>query len=105
MIAQLKFLNVKNPSVADNAHLSIVSEKSSITLEYLIDFSLHLHRLNIDGASLSFDIHRGVHCFNPRVELAATDPFRNFFCEQKTMLVFLHCLHQKSSKNFMLQRS
>ena len=108
----LKFLSIENPAAADAPHL-VECVREAFHRIGIVDFSSHLHGLNVDGASVNLGVHRGVaarlkeespwltaiHCFNHRIELAAKDAFGNsVFEEIDQMLAFLYKLYQKSSK-------
>lgn len=110
--AVLKFLSIENPPVADAIHL-VECIREAFHRIGVVDFSSHLHGINVDGASVNLGIHRGVaarlkeesawlttiHCFNHRIELAAKDAFQNsVFEDVDQMLVFLYKLYQNSSK-------
>ena len=110
--ANTRFLSIENPAVADAPHL-VECIKTAFNRIGIVDFSTHLHGLNVDGASVNLGVHRGVaallkevspwltaiHCFNHRVELAAKDAFANsVFDEIDQMLAFLYKLYQNSPK-------
>ena len=108
----LKCLSIENPPVADVQYL-VECIKEAFHRIGITDLFSHLYGLKVDGASVKLGVHKGVtnllrdaspwliaiHCFNHRVELAATDAFENSFFEDiNKMLVFLYYLYQKSSK-------
>ena len=86
--------------------------KDAFNLFGTVDFSSHLHGLNVDGAFVNLGIHKGLetllkdespwftafHCFNHWTELAVKDVFeKTFFEEIDKMILFLYYLYQKSS--------
>ncbi|CAB3983345.1 Hypothetical predicted protein [Paramuricea clavata] len=104
--------SIENPAVADATHL-VECIKEAFHRIGIVDYSSHLHGLNVDGASVNLGVHRGVaallkrespwltaiHCFNHRIELAAKDAFGNsVFEEIDQMLAFFYKIYRNSSK-------
>ena len=55
--AVLKFLSIENSQAAEAPHL-VVCVKDTFHRFVIVEFSAHLHGLNVDGASVNLGIHK-----------------------------------------------
>ena len=55
--AVLKFLSIENSQAVEAPHL-VVCVKDTFHRFVIVEFSAHLHGLNVDGASVNLGIHK-----------------------------------------------